>query len=476
MVGVSYIDDSVAFDIEIPLVIVGAGAGGLAAGLAAKERGVEVVVLERDAVPSGSTAMSSGFVPAAGTRYQRALDIVDSAEVMEGDIRKKNKDGADAAVVRALCQASAGVIEWLADTHGVPFELVQGFLYPGHSAHRMHTTPGRSGTELLGYLMNASARSDLDVLTSARVSHLYIDADKRIRGISYARPDGSTDTVKCEALLLACNGFGGNSALVGRHIPAMKNAPYHGHTGNQGEALLWGELLGASSRDLGSFQGHGSLSWPQQVLVSWASMMEGGIQVNKLGARFSNEHVGYSEQARTVLAQPDGVAWNIFDERIHNDLLKSPDYRMTVEFGAVKNGGDIAALAEVTGLPADGLEGCISEMRRSAESGEPDRFGRSFKLDELLQAPFHAVLVTGALFHTQGGLEIDTSGRVLDVGGAAMPNLYAVGGAARGISGSSDYGYLSGNGLLSATVMGVIAGRHAADSILDAVKNESTGS
>jgi len=470
MVGVSYIDESVVFDVEIPLVVVGAGAGGLAAGLAAKEKGVDVVVLERDAVPSGSTAMSSGFVPAAGTRYQRAQGVVDSAEVMEADIRRKNKDGADVEVVRALCKASAGVIEWLADTHGVPFELVQGFLYPGHSAHRMHTTPGRSGTEFLGYLTNASARSELDLLTSARASHLYIDADRRIRGISYVRPDGSTDTVKCEALLLACNGFGGNPALVERHIPAMKDALYHGHTGNQGEALLWGELLGASTRDLGAFQGHGSLSWPQQVLVSWASMMEGGIQVNKLGSRFSNEHVGYSEQARTVIAQPDGVAWNIFDERIHEDLLKSPDYRMTVEFGAVKSGSDVKALAEVTGLPIEGLESCLEEMRRSAESGEPDRFGRLFKTEELLRPPFHAVLVTGALFHTQGGLEIDTCGRVLDGSGAAMPNLYAVGGAARGISGPSDYGYLSGNGLLSATVMGVIAGRHAAESILSAVK------
>ena len=471
MAGVSYIDDSVAFDIEIPLVIVGAGAGGLAAGLAAKEKGVEVVVLERDAVPSGSTAMSSGFVPAAGTRFQQAAGVVDSPEVMEADIRKKNKDGSDAAVVRALCQTSASVIEWLADAHGVPFELVQGFLYPGHSAERMHTTPGRSGTEFLAYLMNAAAQSGLDVLTSARVSHLYIDADRRIRGISYARPDGSSDTVKCEALLLACNGFGGNPDLVARHIPAMKGAPYHGHTGNQGEALLWGERLGASFKDLGSFQGHGSLSWPQQVLVSWACMMEGGVQVNKLGSRFSNEHGGYSEQARTVLAQPDGVAWNIFDERIHNNLMKSPDYRMTVEFGAVRNGDDVEALARATGLPAEALEACLSEMRRSAESGEPDRFGRSFRADELLQAPFHAVLVTGALFHTQGGLEIDTYGRVLDTHGATLPNLYAVGGAARGISGSSDYGYLSGNGLLSATVMGVIAGRHAADSLSGGVKN-----
>jgi len=465
MIGVSYLDENTTFGAEVPLVIVGAGAGGLAAGLAAKEGGVEVVIFERDAAPSGSTAMSSGFIPAAGTRHQRALGVNDSVEMMERDIRTKNHDEADAAVVRSLCEASAGVIEWLSDRYGVPFELVEGFLYPGHSALRMHTTPGRSGAELLTYLVDAASRSDINVLTDAAVSHLYIDFDRRVCGVGYTRPDGSTDSVRCEALLLACNGFGGNADVVSRLIPAMKDAPYYGHAGNQGEAILWGSLLGASLKDLGAFQGHGSLSWPQQTLISWAAMMEGGIQVNSLGTRFSNEHAGYSEQALLIMAQPEGIAWNIFDERIHQDLLRSPDYRSAVEFGAVKRGEDLEALAGVAGIPAACLGDVFSEMHTLAASGRADQFGRLFKPGDLLQAPFYAVRVTGALFHTQGGLEIDTHGRVLSRDGRPMPNLYAVGGAARGISGSSCSGYLSGNGLLSATVMGAIAGRAIAKSI-----------
>ncbi len=60
------------FHTHVPVLIVGAGAAGLCAALAAKEAGGDAVVVERDAVPSGSTALSAGLIPAAGTRFQRA--------------------------------------------------------------------------------------------------------------------------------------------------------------------------------------------------------------------------------------------------------------------------------------------------------------------------------------------------------------------------------------------------------------------
>ena len=85
-----------------------------------------------------------------------------------------------------------------------------------------------------------------------------------------------------------------------------------------------------------------------------------------------------------------------------------------------------------------------------------------------LQAPFYAVKVTGALFHTQGGLDIDAQCRVLDAQGQPLPNLLAAGGAARGVSGDAVWGYLSGNGLLSAVAGGYIAAHTAARQLSNA--------
>ncbi|MCK5623333.1 MAG: FAD-binding protein, partial [Alphaproteobacteria bacterium] len=72
------------------------------------------------------------------------------------------------------------------------------------------------------------------------------------------------------------------------------------------------------------------------------------------------------------------------------------------------------------------------------------------------------IRVTGGLLHTQGGLAVDDRTRVLDRAGRPFVNLFAGGGAACGVSGPAHWGYLSGNGLLSAVTLGRIAGREAA--------------
>lgn len=449
------------FDFSLPLVIVGAGACGLVAALAAKEADIDLVVLERDAFPRGSTSMSSGFVPAAGTRFQTEAGIDDSADLMASDIQKKNDHQADLAIVETLASNSAAIIEWLAGQHQIPFELVRGFLYPGHSAERMHCTPRRTGEELMGALLNAAEEAGIDIVTSALVTELYIDKGQRVMGLTYEQPDGARETLGCDVLLLACNGYGGNKALIEKYLPQMSQALYYGHEGNQGDAVIWGEQIGASLKDLGAFQGHGSLADPPQTLVSWAVMMQGGVQLNVHGERFSNEHGGYSEQAAKVLAQPTQYAWNLYDRRIHEYLKQFEDYQNALETKSVKTFDSLADLAEGLSMPLSTLQSTLAEMQALANSGKADAFGRTFTPDSLLKPPYYTIRVTGALFHTQGGLEIDTKGRVLNTEGNVMPNLLAAGGAARGVSGSGDSGYLSGNGLLHAVVMGGIAGRTA---------------
>jgi fumarate reductase flavoprotein subunit len=448
---------------EVAVVVVGGGACGLSAALAARDMGQAVLVLERDAMSSGSTAMSSGFVPAAGTRWQRDRGVEDSADLMARDIQEKNHHQANPHVVASLAEHSGAVLEHLADRHGVPFELVEGFLYPGHTVMRMHCTPRRTGEELMGALLQACENAGVDTLNECTVRHLVVDDEDRVRGVVMQRPDGTWERVGCRALVLACSGYGGHAELVSQHLPYMKDAVFYGHTGNQGDALLWGQALGAATGDLGACQGHGSLAWPHQTLVSWALMMQGGVQVNRLGFRFSNEHKGYSEQARTVLEQPGRCVWNIYDARIHEAALAFEDYRQANAASAVKSARTLSELAALTHLPLAELTDTLEQVSAMCVAAQTDAFGRVFGPDQQLHAPWFAVQVTGALFHTQGGLEVDAHGRVLRAADKQpFPNLFAGGGAARGVSGAGDSGYLSGNGLLSAVVLGTLAGRSAA--------------
>lgn len=451
---------------HVSVLVVGGGACGLVAALAARDAGAEVLVLERDAVPRGSTAMSSGLIPAASTRWQADAQVQDSPALMARDIQEKNGHQGDPAIVHWLAQRSARTLHWLADRHGIAFGLVSGFLYPGHSVLRMHGTPRRTGDELMGALTNAAERSGVDIVCQARVTALLVTSQKMVCGVQVTRPDGSTESIGCDALILASSGFGGNAALVAEKMPAMADAVYYGHAGNQGDALRWGEALGAQALDIGAYQGHGSLAWPHQTLITWSVMMLGGIQVNERGERFSDEHQGYSEQARRVLSQPQGLAWNVYDERIHREAMAFEDYRQAQTVGAVLVADTAQGLASLTGLPAAVLSQTLADVDRMASVGATDAFGRSFTPAQRLQAPYRAIRVTGALFHTQGGLAVDTHARVLDRFGHPIAGLYAGGGAARGVSGSGDGGYLSGNGLLAAVMLGATAGESAARQVL----------
>jgi flavocytochrome c len=452
-----------AFEAGAPIIIVGAGAAGLCAALSAHQAGVDVIVLERDSIPRGSTALSAGLIPAAGTRFQRARGISDDASAFAADLTRKGHGEADAAVVALVARESAATVEWLAGRHGLPFSVVDDFDYPGHSARRTHGLPTRSGAELIDRLRQAADDVQIPLILNATVSALYAGDDRIIRGVEITRPDGTGDSLGCGALILACNGYGGAADLVARHIPEMAGATYFGHPGNRGDAVKWGERLGAKLLHMSGYQGHGSVAHPHAVLISWAVIMEGGFQVNADGLRFSDESLGYSEQAAIVLAQPDGIAFDIFDQRIAAIARQFADFQQAEASGAVIEAASIAHLAERLKLPPTALAQSFAEVDAARGAREADRFGRSFAATPALAPPFKAVKVTGALFHTQGGLAVDMSARVLDTRGNRLPNLFAAGGAAAGVSGSRASGYLSGNGLLTATVLGRIAGESAAN-------------
>ncbi|WP_397409029.1 FAD-dependent oxidoreductase [Polaromonas sp.] len=442
--------------VHVPVAIVGAGACGLTAALMLRDAGIECVVLERDAVPSGSTALSSGFVPAPGTRVQKSKNIDDSPQRFAADIQAKAHGTAAPQLATAYAEAIGPAIDALQARHGLDFVLLDDFLYPGHSWHRMHAVPEKTGAGLMARLQQAAETADIPIVTRALVRELWLNARDEVLGVAYERPDGTLEQLSCEALILACNGFGGNAAMVQQLLPEMKDATFAGHTGNDGSAIAWGRALGARLADLGGYQGHGSWAVPQGALVSWALMMEGAVQVNALGRRFHNETGGYSEAAVQVLAQPGSVAWNVFDEALLTFARSFPDFREAEAAGALKRCDNEAALAALIGCDVGALHATLAAVAPGAAA--PD--GRVFK--RALQAPFYAVKVTGALFHTQGGLDIDAQCHVLHEDASPFKNLLAAGGAARGVSGNAVWGYLSGNGLLSAIAGGYIAARSAA--------------
>jgi len=231
----------------MPVIVIGGGGCGLSAALAAADGGAEVLVLERDPKLWGTTSMSTGLIPAAGTPEQAAQGIADDPQRFADDILRKPDGATDAEIALRLAEQSADTVAWLRETHGVNLSLLTDFLYPGHSAMRMYGMPNRSGAELMAAMEDAVGAAGVNVLTDATVNRLVREGD-RITGVVYTRPDGSEEALGCEAVILACCGFAGNAEMVARFMPELENATFHGHPGNKGDAVRWPRSLASRSK------------------------------------------------------------------------------------------------------------------------------------------------------------------------------------------------------------------------------------
>ncbi|WP_459548477.1 FAD-dependent oxidoreductase [Nocardia sp. X0981] len=444
---------------DFDLVVAGAG-GGLVAALRAAELGSNVLVIDADEhfQRGNNTSMCTAMIPAAGTRWQEIAGVSDSPDRFLADIDRKTGGTADRRVARALAEASAPLVTWLADAQELDLELVTDFRYPGHTADRCHSIPGRHGSRLLRHLVHRARvhpRIELIAPMSLRAVHTH---EGRVSGVEIATPDGNTEHLTTPAVLLATNGFGADRELVRRWIPEIADAHYHGGQFSRGDALRIGRALGADSAYLDAYQGHAALSARSQTLIGWATVVHGGLIVNTEGRRFAPETTGYSEFAAILAAQPGGTGWIVIDEHIEQLCSVFDDFRAVAESGSLVRAATATELAERIGVPVETLDDELAAARRAATGAEPDRQGRT-DTRHPLTAPYIAIAVTPALFHTQGGLVVDEHARVL-AGGTPIPGLYASGGAAIGISGHGAGGYLAGNGLITALGLAFLAAEH----------------
>lgn len=447
------------FDTSIPVLVAGGGACGAIAALAAHAAGAEVALLEAEARPMGSSGMSQGLIAAAGTRAQAEAGIEDSPERFLADIMAKTQGLADPVIAHTLAHQSGPTLDWMVDHLDLPWSLDRTFRPSyGNSTWRIHGWAGHGGQDMVDLLHVRLAEAGIPVLTEARLRDVTADAAGRIAGALIERPSGATEAIGCGALILACGGFAANHAMIARHIPEMAAARNHGHEGSQGTALSIGAALGAASGDLGAFQGYPMLAEPHGVTVPPPLLVEGGMLVNTLGQRFADETHDIAGMVHAVLAQPgepDGTyVWALHDARIAERLMAIPEYAQLVSLGAVR---PVAAAA----LPEAALAATLAEAHAAQTSGQPDAFGRRWTspppADDL-----RAIKVVGAIYHTQGGLQIDAKARVVRPDGMPLPNLLAGGGAARSVSGPSSWGYLPAMGLCTAVTLGRLAGESAA--------------
>lgn len=451
-----------AWDMEVDVLVVGAGACGLAAAIAAHDAGVQVAILEKRDRPGGNSSLSTGSVPGAGSRFQREAGIQDSSDVMVADLQRLSGESELPQLTRRMAEISAQLCEWLVDNVGARMTLITDYCHVGHTVPRLHAPASRRGQDLVDDLLAAVDKRGIPLATNNPVQTLFISPEGAVIGVAVDGPGVERSCIRAHNVILASNGFAANRELVAQYCGEIAGAEYFGALGSEGEAVLWGRQLGARLANMQAYQGYAAVAYPHGSLLSWTTIEKGGILVNEAGKRFGNEDLGYSAYAREVLGQHAKV-YAIFDERIKDLASKEDEFRELVELGGLKNAESIEQLAARFELPADALARSFHDYNAAAAGQRADDFGRRKFNMAPLTGRLWICRVTPGLFHTQGGLAIDDDGRVLREDGSVIAGLFAGGGAAAGISGRAGAGgYASGNGLLTAIGLGYLAARAAA--------------
>lgn len=479
---------------DADVIVVGAGNAGMSAAFAAREQGASVLVLEKAARAwsGGNSAFTAGAMRLAHGGLDDLRDLVEdderlaatdlpayAADEFLADMRRVTSGRGDEAMARVLVGDSGEALRWLAG-RGVRFRLMyerQAYAAGGRWTFWGGLAVGvvDGGRGLVDQQAAAAERLGIEVRHEAAVEAL---ADG---GVVVRFPDGTRRTHAARSVVLAAGGFESNPQLRAGYLgPGWDVAKVRGTPYNTGEVLQ--AALAAGAAPYGHWSGCHAIQWDAGAPPTGDLEITNrfsrqsypvGIVVNVDGERFIDEgadfrNYTYAKYGAEVLRQPNGIAFQVFDQR-SLALLRAVDY--DAPGNTRVQAGTLGELATALGVDGERLERTVRDFNAAITGGPFDPAVKDGLRTEGLPVPksnwalpldsppFVAFPVTCGITFTFGGLRVDEEARVLDLGGRPLPNLYACGEL---VGGLFFHNYPGGSGLTTGTVYGRRAGTAAA--------------
>jgi predicted oxidoreductase len=467
---------------DVDVVVVGSGAAGLTAALAAQEAGARTMIVESEGVVGGSSRLSSGMIMAADSPIQRAAGLEDDADRLFQEYMLVNQFEPAAGVVRRLAGDSGDTIGWLMSL-GVRFrpDVMQGGaeLVPRSHVPESEDVRHGGGQAIVDALSERCRERKVEIALGRRVDRLLVQ-DGAIVGVAVG-----DDELTARAVVLATGGFGANPDLIGRHLPSVAQhgdwVMYIGADSSRGDAFALAAQVDASI--VGHDRAVLNLKPNNQGREFDAYLPVWMLIVGPDGRRVFDETAPYGVTYVRVNAV-GGRVFGLFDSRTRADNATPELPTLKVEYppgtplaspiwnpasidrlvasGAIVEADTPEEVVRALGLPEQATLGAIRRYNRLAERGSDEDFGKKAKfLRPIVEPPFYGVEIRSAVLGvTCCGPQIDESARVLNESGDEIPGLFAAGECTGGVLGSSYVG--SGNSLANCVVFGRTAGRTAA--------------
>ena len=489
--------------LKADVVVMGSGAAGLGAAIAAAENSAKVVVLEKRKVFGGISVTGMGIF-AVESRLQRLKNVPYTRDEVFKLFMERTHWMADAKLVRAYIDKTASTIEWLEDM-GVKFELLDVHTFPGCLNQTGHIVVTPEGLKLQGgisfhmikAMKDRAEKLGVDVRLGTGVKQIVEDA-KRRRVLAQSEGGGELE-VSTKAVVVAAGGYVHNKKMMARYGGFELGKDFHIMHNIQltGEGIemawklgavpdgMYVQLAGIHSGPSRQFSGTTYQGFMRPTTIIAA--MQPYLWVNQHGVRFLDEGLGNGPyMANAVVRQKNRCCYNIFDADTRDHLEKDGVERVMYIMpsttisnidaevkAAVAEGrddvfmaGSIRELAGKIGVRPDALETTINDYNSSCEKGHDSRFAKNPKYLRPVRKPtFYAFRLTPGGYGTIGGIKINERAQAIDKENDPIPGLYAAGDCANG---THTYDYplvyiLWGSTLSFAINSGRIAGENAAN-------------
>lgn len=472
------------FDAETTVAIVGFGAAGACAAIAAADAGARVMLFEAGPHSGGSIALEGGggeiyLGGGGGSPQQRHAGFEDRTEDFHRYLLMAGGPDADEAKVRLYAGNALAHFDWLiaqgveytdayvADHGLMPLneeclgwtgsEEAWPFVQAARPAPRGHK-PRHGGWNSGKYLMDVLTRQvharGVDVRFGARALALIADADRRVHGL-VVQADGKPYFVRARnGVILCTGGFIRNREMVRHHAPRLLRANRPIGALDDGSGIRLGMSVGASA--IGMSEGFVTLPWyPPESLVR-------GILVNERGQRFINEDCYHGRVAQFILDQLGDRVWLLQDVETYAPGL----LHESAGIGIAATCDSWEEVERKLGLPGGTLVATIDIYNRHAARGLDPLFHKTGRWLKPLDKPPFTVLdcsVDRAQYSafTLGGLATLASGEVLTEDHEVIAGLFAAGRATCGLP-RWGKGYSSGMSIADCTFFGRQAGQRAA--------------
>ncbi|TCK90522.1 fumarate reductase flavoprotein subunit [Natranaerovirga hydrolytica] len=503
-------------ELEADVVVVGAGGAGVSAAVTAAENGANVIVIEKTAIPGGTTAMGGGFF-AADSEQARSMghDPLDTDMIF--DMWMGEMDWlADGSLVRQFLELSHTTADWM-EERGIEFhkeaQAVQQTHAEGTNGYHKYDNFTQTSAQLGNMLDRIVEEYDASVYYQTPAIDL-ISEDGAIKGVIAQGNNGITYHIKADSIVLATGGFVGNSEMVSEALNGVTvNAS--GYNTNVGDGINMAINEGAATRSMQAMVLHtfnvdggefvegdyeamdifqGTTSVAYMPIVPW---------LNGQGFRFANEDMVYDRALSTnALVAQGNYGWFLYNETLLNilenegagaagmqdSIAMGPYPNITpldtgwnhlteiveqmVDGGGVIKADTLEELAQETGMDETILLQTMARYNEDARNGVDTAFNkRTEHMFELSEGPYYAFKVTPNNLSTAGGIRINSNFQVVldnpEVGYTPIPNLYAAGADAGGLY-SDHYAHtIEGAAQGWAYNSGRLAGARAAENALN---------